>query len=53
MNTNIKTNKSWTAKNKTVDRSVEWGSTNSASVSDYITVAPDSDGSTNANITRF
>ena len=40
-----------TAVNKSVDWSVEWGSTNAATVTDYVTVTPDSDGSTSATVT--
>lgn len=40
-----------TASNKAVDWSVEWGATNSTNVTDYVTVTPDSDGSTNATAT--
>lgn len=41
-----------TATNKAVDWSVEWGEEgNEATVTDYITVTPDSDGSTNATVT--
>lgn len=40
-----------TAVNKAVDWSVEWGATNSANVTDYVTVTPDSDGSTHAVVT--
>ncbi|MDD3831654.1 MAG: hypothetical protein PHW00_03235 [Clostridia bacterium] len=43
-----------TATNKAVDWSVEWGdSSNTATVTDYVTVTPDSDGSTNATITCY
>lgn len=41
-----------TAANKAVDWSVEWGdSANTATVTDYVTVSPDSDGSTHAIVT--
>ncbi len=40
-----------TATNKAVDWSVEWGSENAATVTDYITVTPTSNGSTTATVT--
>lgn len=41
-----------TATNKAVDWTVEWAdNSNTATVTDYITVTPDSDGSTNATVT--
>lgn len=41
-----------TASNKTVDWSVEWAdSTNTATVTDYVTVTPTSNGSTTATVT--
>lgn len=41
-----------TAINKAVDWSVEWGdNSNTATVTDYVTVTPDSDGSTSATVT--
>jgi len=41
-----------TATNKAVDWSVEWGDgSNTATVTDYVTVTPDSDGSTHAVVT--
>lgn len=41
-----------TATNKTVDWSVEWGdSSNTATVTDYVTVTPASNGSTTATVT--
>ena len=43
-----------TATNKTVDWSVAWGdSSNGGSVTDYVTVTPDADGSTNATVTCY
>lgn len=40
-----------TAKNVTVDWSVEWGEKQKAEVTDYLTVTPDSDGSLSATVT--
>ncbi len=40
-----------TAKNVTVDWSVEWGEKQKAEVTDYLTVMPDSDGSLSATVT--
>lgn len=43
-----------TATNKAVDWTVEWAdSSNTANVTDYISVTPDSDGSTNATVTCY
>ena len=43
-----------TAENKAVDWSVEWGdSSNTTNVSDYVTVTPETDGSTTATVTCF
>lgn len=43
-----------TAKNKTVDWSVEWGdSSNTANVTEYVTVTPTSNGSTTATVTCY
>lgn len=40
-----------TAKNVTVDWSVEWGKKQNGEVTDYLTVTPDSDGSLSATVT--
>lgn len=40
-----------TAKNVTVDWSVEWGEKQNGEVTDYLTVTPDSDGSLSATVT--
>ena len=40
-----------TAKNATVDWSVEWGEKQKAEVTDYLTVMPDADGSLSATVT--
>ena len=40
-----------TAKNVTVDWSVEWGEKQKAEVTDYLTVTPDADGSLSATVT--
>ena len=40
-----------TAKNASVDWSVEWGEKQKAEVTDYLTVTPDSDGSLSATVT--
>ena len=40
-----------TAKNVTVDWSVEWGEKQNGAVTDYLTVTPDSDGSLSATVT--
>lgn len=40
-----------TAKNTSVDWSVEWGGEQTETVTDYVTVTPESDGSTTATVT--